>query len=242
MFGIGAKKKPASRMGAPPSQMRIPVEEVIALSSRGFSEPEIVNALKKKGHSLPEIDEAMKQAIKNAATGPPTQHQQMRPSAFLPGPENSQPQPFPSSSELSNLPPEIELEHPRIQPTPFDNNMDNTGFDQPQAQGGPPSMEGYYAHPEPSSDFDVPRGDQFMKREPMQQPSLGGGSTPSPAVAGCRPVGAARGALPGSGGVLVDLSPADPARSGGVAGCGRSHPYAAAGGGELRSEPVVSGT
>ncbi|NOX71655.1 MAG: hypothetical protein GXO64_03065 [Candidatus Micrarchaeota archaeon] len=69
MFGIGDKKKNAPKGGSPPARMRVPVEEVMALSARGFSEPEIVNALKKKGHSLPEIDEAMKEALRNTATG-----------------------------------------------------------------------------------------------------------------------------------------------------------------------------
>lgn len=59
MFGRG---KPET---APPSgKGLVPVERVKELSSKGFSEPEIIDVLRKEGYSPEEIDKAMTEALK----------------------------------------------------------------------------------------------------------------------------------------------------------------------------------
>ena len=48
----------------------IPTEKVGDLSSKGFTEPEIINVLRKEGHSAEEIDKALTQALKSGVEGP----------------------------------------------------------------------------------------------------------------------------------------------------------------------------
>jgi len=73
MLGFGKKKNnpPPSAQGA---GMAIPTQKVLALSSQGFSEPEIVKKLREEGFSPLQVDRAMTDAMRSgaAAKPPPT--------------------------------------------------------------------------------------------------------------------------------------------------------------------------
>ncbi len=185
MFGLGGKKKAPPRGVPSLSPMRVPVEEVNTLSSRGFSEPEIVNALKKQGYSLPEIDQGMKGALRNAASGgsgiAPLGREQPFEENLGPIPKGNTFQP----------PPGMEIEHPSFKatgggfddlkfnrPPPTQEYVDN--YQTPQIQE-PPSPRDDFDTPQmrPSNDFEVPTGNQFdtsipaprqYKPEPVEKP------------------------------------------------------------------------
>ncbi len=151
MLGIGGKKKaPPKGGGMPPQgQMRVPVDEVNALSSRGFSEPEIVNALKKQGYSIPEIDQGMKNALRNAASTGTDMVSPFGDQRF-----DSRPEPMPRGDSFQ--PPQgMELEHPSFGTS--GRRFDEIG--QARQPFGRPTF------PEPSNDMgEPPYGSDFNRR------------------------------------------------------------------------------
>jgi prefoldin subunit 5 len=52
--------------------MPSPTERVVALSSQGLSEPEIIQTLKQEGYTPIQVDSAMREALRGAATGQPS--------------------------------------------------------------------------------------------------------------------------------------------------------------------------
>ncbi|MBN2101569.1 MAG: hypothetical protein JW716_01715 [Candidatus Aenigmarchaeota archaeon] len=179
MFGIGGKKKAPARGGGMPSQgqMRVPVDEVNALSSRGFSEPEIVNALKKQGYSIPEIDQGMKGALRNAASTGPDMGSPFGGQRFDSGPE-----PMPRGDSFQP-PPGMELEHPFRaggggfeEMRPARQPFSRPTFQEPSAAMEEPSFGDDFNRPVSSgNDFDIPTGSQFedsvpTPREYQQRP------------------------------------------------------------------------
>lgn len=174
MFGIGGKKKGAPKGGMQGAgQKRVPVEDVVTLSSRGFSEPEIVNALKKQGYSIPEIDNAMKGALRNAATNSPSD--QGMNSGFDDPSSFNQPDNMPSrGGNEFRPPPGMDLEHPSYNPSgqqdrSFDNNMrqnqisqQDMGFDErPQFDSNYGMDDNTGGFNRGEDDFDMPKGNQF---------------------------------------------------------------------------------
>jgi hypothetical protein len=72
---IGFGKKNAPRPIGPSSGLGIPTQKVMALSSQGLSEPDIVKRLRNEGHTPLEVDRAMKDAMRtgSGARAPPVQ-------------------------------------------------------------------------------------------------------------------------------------------------------------------------
>jgi len=64
---FGGKEEELSRMG----KGFIPTDRVRELSSKGFSEPEMIDVLRKEGFGPEEIDRALTQALKIGITGGP---------------------------------------------------------------------------------------------------------------------------------------------------------------------------
>ena len=85
--------------GAPgPRTNRVPTARVVTLASQGMPQSEIINTLKNEGYNPAEVDSAMKQALRSAASGPPT---------GIPPASNAQspPQPLhPPSPSLNDTP------------------------------------------------------------------------------------------------------------------------------------------
>ncbi len=91
----------------------VPVERVRDLTTRGFSEIEIIDVLRKENYSPDEIDSALTQSMKFAATGSPSSQMQtteMQPMRVFPEPPQSQSQ-LPTLEELiprqQNQPPQL---------------------------------------------------------------------------------------------------------------------------------------
>ncbi len=70
LFG---KKKKAEATG------RMPTERVVALSSQGYSEEEIINTLKNEGYRPKEVDAALRDALKSSVRKLPVSDQQFSP-------------------------------------------------------------------------------------------------------------------------------------------------------------------
>jgi uncharacterized phage infection (PIP) family protein YhgE len=56
----------------------IPVDRVREMSSKGFSEPQIVEALLKEGFTIDEIDKALTQALRAAVSGPTEKKEEIK--------------------------------------------------------------------------------------------------------------------------------------------------------------------
>jgi len=69
LFGLGSKKEPEK--GPKIGKGFVPTDKVKEMSSKGFSEPEIVDALRKEGFDSNEIDRALTQSLKIGVTGKP---------------------------------------------------------------------------------------------------------------------------------------------------------------------------
>jgi len=69
MFGLSKKKSESFRAPAPPEQ-GVPTDRVVSLSSRGYSEPQIIKSLREEGYSPLQVDRAMKDALRTGASGP----------------------------------------------------------------------------------------------------------------------------------------------------------------------------
>jgi hypothetical protein len=65
MLGFGRKK--GDKAPAPAGGLGVPTQKVIAFSSQGMSEPEIVKRLREEGHTPLEVDRAMKDAMRSGA-------------------------------------------------------------------------------------------------------------------------------------------------------------------------------
>ncbi|MEM5870222.1 MAG: hypothetical protein QXR09_03615 [Candidatus Aenigmatarchaeota archaeon] len=87
----------------PETSPRIPVDRVRELSSRGFSEVDIIDILRKEGYSADEIDEALTQALKMGVAGisPPVETE-----VSLPKLEELQPKKTVPEVPETSLPPE----------------------------------------------------------------------------------------------------------------------------------------
>jgi len=73
----------------------IPADKVRDMSSKGFSEPEIIDVLRKDGYSADDIDKALTQTLKSGLSGssyPPTSLQQTSMQSQLPSLETVEPQ------------------------------------------------------------------------------------------------------------------------------------------------------
>ncbi len=79
MIGFGKKK--AERPVGPSSGLGVPTQKVMALSSQGLSEPDIVRRLREEGHTPLEVDRAMKDAMR---AGSGTQRPYAQPSPAPP--------------------------------------------------------------------------------------------------------------------------------------------------------------
>lgn len=91
----------------PESLPRVPVDRVRELSSRGFSEIDIIDILRKEGYTADEIDEALTQALKIGVAGisPPTEGE-----ISLPKLEELQPTKMVPEVPETSLPPEYYAE------------------------------------------------------------------------------------------------------------------------------------
>lgn len=69
----------------------VPVERVRDLTNRGFSEVEVIDVLRKEGYSAEEIDSALTQALKFAATSPPSHAPPATARPTTPAPTRSEP-------------------------------------------------------------------------------------------------------------------------------------------------------
>jgi prefoldin subunit 5 len=65
-----------------------PTDRVVALSSQGLAEPEIIEVLRQEGYTPVQVDNAMKDALRGAATGMPPRAPPVRqaPQAYAPAP------------------------------------------------------------------------------------------------------------------------------------------------------------
>lgn len=68
MLFFDKKKEP--EMMASLGKGVVPIDKVKELSSKGFTEPEIIDILRKEGHSAEEIDKALVQALKSGVEEP----------------------------------------------------------------------------------------------------------------------------------------------------------------------------
>lgn len=91
----------------PETLPKIPIDRVRELSSRGFSEIDIIDILRKEGYSADEIDEALTQALKMGVTGisPPAKSE-----VNLPKLEELQPKKMVPEVPETSLPPEYYAE------------------------------------------------------------------------------------------------------------------------------------
>jgi DNA-binding transcriptional MerR regulator len=86
-FPIFGKKEPERMASA--GKGYVPIDRIKDLSSKGFSEPDMIDVLRKEGFSADEIDKALTEALKSGVSGisPPS----TQPSVSLPTLEQIQP-------------------------------------------------------------------------------------------------------------------------------------------------------
>jgi hypothetical protein len=128
LFG---KKKDMPPPPPPMGMRRNPISEVQLLSSRGLSEPEIIETLRREGYSTNEIDSAMKDALRSRISGgyqpapqqmPPPRRDYMRPEEqYAPQPYTPQPAESFEGSEMPSgndfeEPPEDDFDLPEEEP------------------------------------------------------------------------------------------------------------------------------
>ncbi len=85
MWPFGGDKGKKGAMRRPTDMERVPTGRVIALSSRGMSEPEIIKTLKGEGYTPLQVDQAMKEALKTSVASGPAGPPEPPPQEELPG-------------------------------------------------------------------------------------------------------------------------------------------------------------
>ncbi len=110
LFG---KKKPEESPGI--GRGFVPIDRVKELSSKGFSEPEIIDVLRKEGFGANEIDNALTQVLKMGVSGQPSVPQEPMPSPELPTMGSmgniQEPQPFSTQPGFPQIP-ERSIQYP----------------------------------------------------------------------------------------------------------------------------------
>ena len=106
--------------------MPAPTERVVALSSQGLSEPEIIQAMKQEGYSPVQVDGAMREALRGAAAGgmqqpapryaPPQRTEYAPPARGYPPERRPQPRPYAPQPAVYDDVPEEEEDQPGYAP------------------------------------------------------------------------------------------------------------------------------
>jgi hypothetical protein len=151
----------------------IPTNRVIALSSQGLPDIEIIKALRNEGYSPAEVDTAMKQSLKGAVGRSPAQQQP--PSGYPPSPSRFRGAREAAAQETSDeLPPPTppEAQRPPGQPAPPANAA---SLGMPPLPGEPGFEEGSrppLPFEEQSPEFPEPPGPEYDEPIPrLREPS-----------------------------------------------------------------------